>query len=208
MRRDHAYRDPGRLALALAYHNLHRRQELTDLLNKRVRVLSSGLLVVTASSKTDQEGKGTPPEFLKDRPDTQLVARAKAWFEVLAKLGADGPDQPVFRALTPLGNLAPRTLAAKRGDRMKGSAINARVQLLADQAGIPYIAGQKVTAHSLCAGPNTDMTLAKAPLAERDRRGRWAPGSRTADEAYFQPEIVEETNPMDAVPIGGHRAAD
>ncbi|MFE6782117.1 hypothetical protein ACFVFF_07635 [Streptomyces sp. NPDC057680] len=95
-------------ALTLAYHNLHRRVELTDLLVKRVRVMSSGLVVVTASSKTDQEGKGAS-EFLKDRADTQLVARATAWFEVLAKLGADGPDQPVFRALTPLGNLAPRT---------------------------------------------------------------------------------------------------
>lgn len=42
-------------ALALAYHNLHRREELTDLQNKRVRVLPSGLLVVTASSKTGQE---------------------------------------------------------------------------------------------------------------------------------------------------------
>ncbi|WP_406054006.1 hypothetical protein OG462_42560 [Streptomyces sp. NBC_01077] len=192
-------------ALALAYHNLHRRVELTDLLVKQVRVMSSGLLVVTASSKTDQDGKGTPPEFLKDRADTQLVARAKAWFEVLAKLGADGPDQPVFRALTPRGNLASRTLATKRGDRMKGDAINARVQLLADRAGIPYIAGQKVTAHSLRPGPNTDMIAAKVPLAERNRRGRWAPESRTADTVYHRPEIVEATDPMDSVPIGGHQ---
>ncbi|MET9528225.1 hypothetical protein [Streptomyces coeruleorubidus] len=193
-------------ALTLAYHNLHRRIELTDLLNKRVRILDSGLLVTTASSKTDQEGKGVP-EFLKDRPDTQLVARARAWFAVLKKLGADGPDQPVFRALTPAGNLAPRTLATKRGDRMKGEAINKRVQLLADRAGIPYIANQKVTAHSLRAGPNTDLIAANVPLAERNRRGRWAPESRTADTVYNRPETIDRDDPLSRVPVGGHQTA-
>ncbi|MFE6782116.1 hypothetical protein ACFVFF_07630 [Streptomyces sp. NPDC057680] len=89
---------------------------------------------------------------------------------------------------------------------MKGEAINARVQLLADRAGIPYISGQKVTAHSLRAGPNTDMIAAKVPLAVRNRRGRWAADSRTADTVYDRPEIVDMSDSMEAMPIGGHQA--
>ncbi|MFD3329626.1 hypothetical protein ACFWW8_31155, partial [Streptomyces sp. NPDC058701] len=43
---------------ALAYGNLRRESELTDLLNGRIRVHDGGLYVVIATSKTDQAGKG------------------------------------------------------------------------------------------------------------------------------------------------------
>ncbi|TWD13096.1 ATP dependent DNA ligase-like protein [Streptomyces sp. T12] len=64
------------------------------------------------------------------------------------------------------------------GERMKGGAVNDRVQPLASRAGIPYVGGKKVRAHSLRAGPITDMIAAGVPLRERNRRGRWAEGIR------------------------------
>ncbi|MEU1221356.1 hypothetical protein [Streptomyces microflavus] len=189
--------------LALAYHNLHRRSELTDLLEIHVKIMNSGLIVTTATSKTDVNSKGAS-EFLADRPDTQLVRRARAWIAVRERIGGAGPRRPVFQALTPKGNLAPRGLATKRGEKMKPGAINDRVQVLADRAGIPYIAGKKVTAHSLRAGPNTDLVQANVPLAERNRRGRWAPGSTTADTVYDRPHDAGQTDPLSEVPVGGH----
>ncbi|MFB7312568.1 hypothetical protein [Streptomyces sp. NPDC056192] len=88
-------------------------------------------------------------------------------------------------------------------DRMKGGAINDRVQLLADKAGIPYIAGKKVTAHSLRAGPNTEMKRAGVRLKERNRRGRWSEDSTTADTVYDRPEDEVPDDPMAMVPVGG-----
>ncbi len=49
------------------------------------------------------------------------------------------------------------------------------------------------------------MIAAGVPLEERNRRGRWAPGSRTADVVYDRPEIVPEDDPLSKVPIGGHK---
>ncbi|MEU7228890.1 hypothetical protein [Streptomyces chrestomyceticus] len=190
-------------SLALAYHNLHRRSELTDFLETHIKIMNSGLLVTTATSKTDKNSKGST-EFLKDRPDTQLVRRARAWFAVREKIGAGGPRRPVFVALTVKGNLAPRKLATKRGEHLKPGAINDRVQVLADRAGVPYIAGKKVTAHSLRAGPNTDMIQAGVPLAERNRRGRWSPEATTADTVYDRPHNEGKSDPMAKVPVGGY----
>ncbi|MGW1887776.1 hypothetical protein [Streptomyces sp. NPDC001970] len=122
---------------------------------------------------------------------------------MLRQLGADRPDQPLFRALTVKGNLASRALATQRGDRMKGGALNERVQHLADLAGIPYIAGRKVTAHSLRAGPNTDVIAADVPLRERNRRGRWSEDSHTADTVYGRPHDAGQYDPLTKVPVGG-----
>ncbi|MGW5971917.1 hypothetical protein [Streptomyces sp. NPDC055186] len=100
--------------LALAYCNLHRRAELTDLLVKQVKILPTGLIVTTATSKTDRQAKSAT-EFIADRDDIRFVARARAWYVVLKKLGADGPTQPVSRALTVTGRLANRAHATRRG---------------------------------------------------------------------------------------------
>ncbi|MCC9690174.1 hypothetical protein ACFY83_34540 [Streptomyces althioticus] len=87
---------------------------------------------------------------------------------------------------------------------MKGGAVNDRVQLLASRAGIPYVGGKKVRAHSLRAGPNTDMIAAGVPLRGRNRRGRWAEGSTTADTVYDRTLIKPEDDPLSKVPLGGH----
>ncbi|MEU2502376.1 MULTISPECIES: tyrosine-type recombinase/integrase [Streptomyces] len=192
--------------LTLNYSNLHPGAELTDLLAKHMKILPTGLLVTTATSKSDRQAKGAT-EFLADRDDIRLVDRAKAWVSVLKELGADAPAQPVFRALTVTGRLANRTRATRRGDRMKGGAVNDRVQLLAGRAGIPYVGGKKVRAHSLRAGPNTDMIAAGVPLRERNRRGRWAEGSTTADTVYDRTHISPEADPLSQVPLGGFDAS-
>jgi hypothetical protein len=64
---------------------------------------------------------------------------------------------------------------------MRPGSLNERLQLLAEQAGVPYIDGKKVASHSWRAGANTDMSEKGVPLAERNKAGRWADGSHTAD---------------------------
>ncbi|MCZ9338023.1 hypothetical protein NGM37_09565, partial [Streptomyces sp. TRM76130] len=54
--------------VVLAYANLHRESELADQLNKRLRIYDTGIHVTTATSKTDQAGKGSG-RFINDRAD-------------------------------------------------------------------------------------------------------------------------------------------
>ncbi|RSS94248.1 hypothetical protein EF903_06840 [Streptomyces sp. WAC05292] len=187
---------------ALAYSNLHRESELADQLVKRVRVHDTGLWVHTATSKTDQTGKGSG-RFIEDRPDLQLVRRARAWFGVLHELGADGPDDPLFRALTPGGKLVQYPSERKRGKKMRPGSLNERLQLLAERAGVPYIDGKKVSSHSWRAGPNTDLIEAGVSLAERNKAGRWADGSHTADTVYDRRHGVGTRDPLKKVPLYG-----
>jgi hypothetical protein len=187
---------------ALAYSNLHREMELADQLIKRVKVYDTGLHVTTAMSKTDQAGKGAG-RFINDRGDLQLVRRARAWLDVLRQLGADGPDDPLFRALTVKGGLRSYAATRKRGTRMRPGSLNERLQLLAEQAGVPYIDGKKVTSHSWRAGANTDMAEKGVPLAERNKAGRWADGSHTADTVYDRRHGAGTRDPLDKVPQYG-----
>ncbi len=187
---------------ALAYGNLHREMELADQLVKRVKVHDSGLHVTTATSKMDQAGKGAS-RFIEDRGDLQLVRRARAWLAVLHELGADAPDLPLFRALTPGGNLVKYKPDRKRGVRMRPGSLNERLQVLAERAGVPYIDNKKVTSHSWRAGANTDMVAAGVSLTERNRAGRWADGSNTADTVYDRPHGAGTRDPLAAVPEYG-----
>ncbi|MEU5181121.1 tyrosine-type recombinase/integrase [Streptomyces longwoodensis] len=188
--------------VALAYSNLHRESELADLLVKRVKVHDTGLWVTTATSKTDQTGKGAG-RFIQDREDLQLVRRARAWLAVLDELGARSPDEPLFRALTVKGNLVKYREDRKRGKRMRPGTLNERLQLLADRAGVPYIDGQKVRSHSWRAGANTDMIEAGVPLKDRNEAGRWAEGSHTADTVYDRRHGAGTRDPLAAVPLYG-----
>ncbi|MEU5811542.1 hypothetical protein [Streptomyces sp. NPDC047718] len=168
---------------ALAYSNLHRESELTDQLNGRIKIHDTGLYVTTATSKTDQTGKGSS-RFIQDREDLQLVRRARAWFAVLRDLDADAPNLPVFRALTVKGELRKYPADRKRGVRMRPGSLDERLQELAERAGVPYIDGKKVTSHGWRAGANTDMIEAGVPLLDRNVAGRWVPTSHTADTHY------------------------
>ncbi|WEO92664.1 hypothetical protein A6P39_000120 [Streptomyces sp. FXJ1.172] len=87
--------------------------------------------------------------------------------------------------------------------KMRPGSLNERLQLLADRAGVPYIDGKKVRSHSWRAGANTDMIEAGVPLAERNKAGRWADGSRTADTVYDRRHGVGERDPLAAVPLYG-----
>ncbi|MFI6209132.1 hypothetical protein ACIBAI_22455 [Streptomyces sp. NPDC051041] len=190
---------------ALAYANLHREMELADQLCKWVKVYDTGLWVKTASSKTDQTGKGSG-RFIEDRPDLQLVRRARAWLSVLRELGANGPNDPLFRALTVKGKLRKYPPDRKRGTKMRPGSLNERLQFLAEQAGVPFIDGKKVTSHSWRAGANTDMAEKGVPLAERNKAGRWADGSHTADTVYDRRHGVGTRDPLSAVPLYGGAA--
>ncbi len=124
---------------------------------------------------------------------------------MLKELDADTLAQPVFRALTVTGRLANRKLATRRG-RMKGGAVNDRVQLLASRAGIPYVGGRQVRAHSLRASLNTDTIAAGVSLRERNRRGRCSPDEHGGHR--LRPAAGRSTV-RSAVPrcMGGHPAA-
>ncbi|MER6230979.1 hypothetical protein ABT169_17770 [Streptomyces sp. NPDC001616] len=187
---------------ALAYSNLHREMELADQLVKRVKVYDTGLHVTTATSKTDQAGKGAG-RFINDRGDLQLVRRARAWLDVLDRLGGRGADDPLFRALTVKGELRSYPAERERGTRMRPGSLNERLQYLAERAGVPYIDGKKVTSHSWRAGANTDMAEKGVPLAERNLAGRWADGSHTADTVYDRRHGVGTDDPLDKVPQYG-----
>lgn len=191
--------------IVLAYANLHRESELADQIVKRLRIYDTGIHVTTAMSKTDQAGKGAG-RFINDRADLQLVRRARAWYAVLHELGADRPDQPVFRALTVKGGLRSYRADRERGVRMRPGSLNERLQLLAERAGVPYIDGKKVTSHSWRAGANTDMAEKGVSLAERNAAGRWADGSHTADTVYDRRHGVGTDDPLDKVPQYGGAA--
>ncbi|MET8292094.1 hypothetical protein ABZV80_44360 [Streptomyces sp. NPDC005132] len=86
---------------------------------------------------------------------------------------------------------------------MGPGSLNERLLALAERAGVPYIDDKKVTSHFCRAGANTDMAARKVPLAERNKAGRWADGSRTADTVYTRPHGASTRDPLDAVPRHG-----
>ncbi|MGW1764497.1 tyrosine-type recombinase/integrase [Streptomyces sp. NPDC002073] len=187
---------------ALAYCNLHRECELTNQLVGRIKIHDTGLHVTTATSKTDQAGKGSS-RFIKDREDLQLVRRARAWYAVLHELGADAPHLPVFRALTTKGKLRKYPATRERGVRMRPGSLDDRLQELAERAGVPYIDGKKVTSHGWRAGANTDMIEAGVPLLDRNLAGRWHEQSHTADTHYDRRHGRGTRDPLTAVPLYG-----
>ncbi|WP_432104074.1 hypothetical protein [Streptomyces sp. bgisy091] len=82
--------------------------------------------------------------------------------------------QPLFRALTVKGGL--RCYPAERGARMRPGSLNEQFQLLAEQAGVPYIDGKKVTSHSWRARTRTwPRRASRLPNATRPADGRTAP---------------------------------
>ncbi|MGW4051766.1 hypothetical protein ACWENA_13150 [Streptomyces sp. NPDC004779] len=60
-----------------------------------------------------------------------------------------------------------------------------------------------MTSLSWRAGANTDLAAVGVPLAERNKAGRWADGSRTADEVYHRPHSVGTRDPLDKGPLHG-----
>ncbi len=128
---------------------------------------------------------------------------------MLHQLGADGPGDPLFRALTVKGQLVKYKPDRKRGKRMRPGTLNERLQLLAERAGVRACrtsTGKKVTSHSWRAGANTDMAEKGVPLAERNKAGRWADGSHTADTVYDRRHGVGTRDPLAAVPLYGGAA--
>ncbi|WP_328541135.1 hypothetical protein OHT17_51200 [Streptomyces sp. NBC_00371] len=47
------------------------------------------------------------------------------------------------------------------------------------------------------------MIQGGVPLAERNRLGRWAPGSTTADTVYDRPTSAGKDDSLSKVPVGG-----
>ncbi|MGA5278777.1 hypothetical protein ACPCK8_33375 [Streptomyces cellulosae] len=134
--------------LMLAYSNLHRRAELTDLLVKDVRILPTGLLVAMLTSKTDLSAKGAI-EFIADqrrhplgRPREGLVRGAQ---------GARRRHPGTARLLGPGRHRAAHEPKARHpaGRSDEGRRGQRACQRLASRAGVPYVDGKKGQARSL-----------------------------------------------------------
>lgn len=86
---------------------------------------------------------------------------------------------------------------------MRPGSLDERLRELAERAGVPYIDGKKVTSHGWRAGANTDLIAAGVPLAERNKIGRWAEGSHTADAVYDRRHGAGARDPLAMVPLYG-----
>lgn len=105
---------------------------------------------------------------------------------MLAEARRSLPAPADLRGAHGQGNLAPRKLGTKRGERLEPGATSDCGSYSSTTPG-SYIATKKVTAHSLWAGPNTGMK-AHLSLAERNRRDL---GGRLVDcgHAYDRPKV-------------------
>ncbi|MEV0889106.1 hypothetical protein ACIOHB_37375 [Streptomyces microflavus] len=128
--------------------------------------------------------------FIRDSADLQLVRRARAWIAVLHELGAGGPNDPLFRALTVKGGLRSYPADRERGKRMRPGSLNERLQHLAEQAGVPYIDNKRVISHSWRAGANTGMK-AGVSLAERNLAAGGHPAPRPLTRSTTGPTVSE-----------------
>ncbi|ELP66116.1 hypothetical protein ACOT81_38975 [Streptomyces sp. WI04-05B] len=86
---------------------------------------------------------------------------------------------------------------------MRPGSLIERLQIFAEQAGMPYIDGKKACSHSRRAGANTDMAEWGVSLSKRSKAGRWADGSHTADTVYDRRHGVGTRDPLAAVPLYG-----
>ena len=186
--------------LAFGYRFLGRRIEAADLEIEDLVITDTAITVWLAKDKSHQDEDQTL--VLHDRPDIQLVARMRRW---LAHLEAQGVTTgPLFRALTVSGTLAGRAHATRRGEALRGHAVNEIVQARFKEAGLSSN-GFPVTAHGLRRGGSQDLADSGATAEEIEAAGRWSKGSPTPGKEYLRPLQAAAHDPFARVPIGGVR---
>ncbi|MFE1400310.1 integrase [Nocardiopsis dassonvillei] len=179
-----------RTVVLLGYTMMARRSELARLDIGDVRLVTEGLEVFIASSKTDKDAVGAVARIpYGTLALTCAVRTTAAWAGALAEHGLTAG--PLLRGIDRHGRLAGTPGATLRGTgRMSGAGINLIVQRLAAAAEL-----EGVTAHSLRAGSATAAAMAGVPRAQIARHGRWEPTS-TAVDTYIRPAEGWEHNPM------------
>lgn len=179
-----------RTLLLLGFTMMARRSELVGLDIGDVRLVTEGLEVFIATSKTDKDAVGAVARIpYGTLAQTCAVRTTQEWIGALAEHGLT--EGPLLRGIDRHRRLAGTPGATLRGTgRMSGAGANFVVQRLATAAGLGG-----VTAHSLRAGSATASAMAGVPRAQIARQGRWEPTS-TAVDAYIRPAEDWEHNPL------------
>jgi integrase len=173
-----------RAMVVLGFAMMGRRSELAALRIPDLVFTEDGITVLIRTSKTDQDAVGAKVLIpYGSHPSTCPVRTARAWLAVLAENGFD--DGPVFRRITRHGHL--------QEGGMSGAAINERVRVLAERAGVE--GAEEYTAHGLRAGGPTEAARRGVPVAHIAEHGRWSKSSAVVHE-YVRTADGWRDNPM------------
>lgn len=173
-----------RALVVLGFAMMGRRSELAALRIPDLVFTEDGLTVLIRTSKTDQDAVGAEVKVpYGSVADTCPVRTARAWLAVLAENGST--DGPVFRRITRHGHL--------QEGGMSGAAINERVRVLAERAGVE--GAETYTAHGLRAGGPTEAARRGVPVAHIAEHGRWSKASPVVHE-YVRTADGWRDNPM------------
>ncbi len=173
-----------RALIVLGFAMMGRRSELAALRVSDLVFTEDGLTVLIRTSKTDQDAVGAEVKIpYGSHPSTCPVRTLRTWLAVLAENGFD--DGPVFRRITRHGHL--------QDGAMSGAAINERVKVLAERAGVE--SAERYTAHGLRAGGPTEAARRGVPVAHIAEHGRWSKSSPVVHE-YVRAADGWRDNPM------------
>lgn len=164
-----------RAILLLGFALMARRSELATLNIADVKPGQEGLEVTIRHSKTDQEAKGRDVAVLAGQhPETCPVRATQAWLALLADRGVT--SGALFRPVDRHGRIGDEPEAAgKARDRLTGRAVSEIVRRHALAAGLKDASDYK--GHSLRSGAASAAYVARAPVAEIAKHGRWAENS-------------------------------
>jgi site-specific recombinase XerD len=176
-----------RALLVLGFAAMARRSELAALRIEDLMFTEDGLTVLVRASKTDQEAKGATVHLpYGSHASTCPVRTLRSWLTVLAD--NDFTTGPVFRRITRHGHL--------QDGGMSGAAINERVKVLAERAGVK--GAEKFTAHGLRAGAPTEAARRGVPVAHIAEHGRWSKASPVVHE-YVRTADAWRDNPVQSI---------
>lgn len=173
-----------RALVVLGFAMMGRRSELAALRVSDLVFTEDGLTVLVRTSKTDQDAVGAEVKIpYGSVADTCPVRTLRAWLAVLAENGF--VDGPVFRRINRHGHV--------QEGGMSGAAINERVRVLAERAGVE--GAEEYTAHGLRAGGPTEAARRGVPVAHIAEHGRWSKASPVVHE-YVRTADGWRDNPM------------
>jgi site-specific recombinase XerD len=173
-----------RALVVLGFAMMGRRSELSALRISDLTFTEDGVTALIRTSKTDQDAVGAEVRLpYGSVADTCPVRTLRAWLAVLAENGFT--DGPVFRRITRHGHL--------QEGGMSGAAINERVKVLAERAGVE--GAETYTAHGLRAGGPTEAARRGVPIAHIAEHGRWSKASPVVHEYVRQADGWRD-NPM------------
>lgn len=168
--------------LVVGWWMMARRSELVALNDVDLRFVKEGLEVYVASSKTDQEARGTMcPLPYGQWADTCPVRVTQQWLDVLTSRGARAA---VLHGVDRNGHFR---------DRLTAQSIDLRVKAAAKAAGLDNPGSY--SAHSLRAGGASAAAAAGRSMLAIARHGRWIETSPVV-HGYVRAADMWRDNPM------------